>query len=256
MAHSYIEAYGNEEEAFVAYARANPSNVTFLIDTYETINGARCAVKAAKKIAPTDIRLSAVRLDSGDILGLSGEVRILLDREGLQDVKIFVSGNMDEYAIQELLSARAPIDGFGVGTKLDTAEDAPYLECAYKLVEYAGKPRMKTSAGKVTLPGRKQIFRRMKEGTIIGDTIALVGEEQDGLPLMEMVMKNGRRLLPRSDLEAIRGYTKEQLRALPGNLRQLEPTLPYDIRISSTILQLQQKSMRSLGYMREDGRHG
>ncbi len=114
MAHSYIEAYGNEEEAFVAYARANPSGVTFLIDTYEIINGARCAVNAVKKIAPEGIRLNAVRLDSGNILGLSGEVRILLDREGLQDVKIFVSGNMDEHSIRELLAARAPIDGFGV----------------------------------------------------------------------------------------------------------------------------------------------
>ena len=155
MAHSYIEAHEHEKEAFIAYARANPANVTLLIDTYDTLRGASHAADAMKKLAAEGIQTRAIRLDSGDILTLSKEVRSLLDGDGLKDVQLFVSGNIDEQGIRELLARGAPIDGFGVGTKLDTSEDTPYLEYAYKLVEYAGIPRLKISPGKATLPGRR-----------------------------------------------------------------------------------------------------
>ncbi len=245
MAHSYIEAHDNEEEAFLAYARANPANVTLLIDTYDTLQGARHAANAAKKLAAEGIRTRAVRLDSGDILALSKEVRSFLDRNGLGDVEIFVSGSIDERGIGRLLAGGAPIDGFGVGTKLDTSEDAPYLECAYKLVEYAGKPRLKTSAGKATLPGRKQIFRRMNRGAIAGDTITLDPERPGGEPLLRKVMEKGRRLEKAPDLAAIARYTGDQLRALPGNLRRLETDPPYDVRISPALLKLREETRKS-----------
>ncbi len=244
MAHSYIEAHESEEEAFVTYARANRDNVTLLIDTYDPLRGACRAAAAAKKLAAEGIRTHAVRLDSGDILSLSKEIRALLDREGLREVQIFVSGNMDEQEIRRLLAGGAPIDGFGVGTKLDTSEDAPYLECAYKLVEYAGRPRLKTSTGKATLPGRKQVFRKMKGGVMGGDTIALERETHEGEPLLRKVMENGRRLVGAPDLAAIARYTGEQLRALPENLRRLETDPPYDVRVSPAMLRLQEETRK------------
>ena len=247
MAHSYIEAYGDEEESFIAYARANPGNVTFLIDTYDTLTGALRAANAATKLAREGIRTRAVRLDSGDIPVLSKEVRALLDHQGLHDVGIFVSGNIDEYGIRQLLGAGAPIDGFGVGTKLDTSADSPYLECAYKLVEYAGKPRLKTSTGKATLPGRKQIFRRIKDGVMVGDVITLVDDEQEGLPLMEKVLEKGRRLSPGPALSSIALYTKGQLESLPKNLRRLETDPTYGVRISPAVLRLQEEAIKLYG---------
>ena len=255
MAHSYIEAHDDEEAAFLTYARANPDNVTLLVDTYDTLQGARHAIRAAKTLAREGIRVRSVRLDSGDILALSREVRALFDREGLTEVGIFVSGNMDEYEIENLLAAGAPIDGFGVGTKLDTAEDAPYLECAYKLVEYDGRPRLKTSAGKATLPGRKQVFRRTEGGRMVGDTVALAAEEgMAGSPLLVRVMEGGRRLSPQLDLPAIAGYAQEQLQALPETLRCLETDPPYDVRFSPALRRLQEETLRSLGINGETGR--
>ena len=179
MAHSYVEAHRTEEEAFLAFARANPGNVTLLIDTYDTLAGAHHAASAARIAAKEGIRTRAVRLDSGDLLALSKEVRKILDAEGQKDIQILASGNLDEKAIAALLDAGAPIDGFGVGTKLDTSDDAPYLECAYKLMEYEGTPRMKRSIGKETFPGRKQIFRKVEDGRMAGDTIT-VGRGRGG----------------------------------------------------------------------------
>jgi nicotinate phosphoribosyltransferase len=250
MAHSYIEAHETEEQAFLAYARADPPNVTLLIDTYDTLRGPRHAASAARKLAAEGIRTRAVRLDSGDILTLSKDVRSLLNREGLAEVQIFVSGNIDERGIGELLAGGAPIDGFGVGTKLDTSEDAPYLECAYKLVEYAGKPRLKTSTGKATLPGRKQIFRRTNGGTIAGDTITLEDERSQGEHLLRKVMEPGRRLETPPDRAAIAEVTGGQLRALPETLCRMETDPPYDVRISSALLRLREET-RTVHGLRE-----
>lgn len=244
MAHSYIEAHESEEDAFIAYARANPANVTFLIDTYDTIHGARAAANAAKKLALEGIRTHAVRLDSGDIFGLSREVRLLLDRNHLPDIQIFVSGDIDEYRIQKLLDAGAPINGFGVGTRLDTSEDAPFLECAYKLAEYAGEPRLKTSQGKATLPGRKQIYRHLKEGVIMGDTVTLENDPREGLPLVQKIMEKGRRLHPDHDLTSLARYTGAQLKALPEHLRRLETEPSYPVEIAPVLLRLQAETRR------------
>jgi nicotinate phosphoribosyltransferase len=247
MAHSYIEAVGNEEEAFVAFARANPNNVTFLIDTYDTARGARYAVDAAKRLIREGIRTQAVRLDSGDLLALSKEVRSILDQNGFPDIKIIASGNIDEHVIQTLVSSGAPIDAFGVGTKLDTSEDAPYIECAYKLMEYDGKPKLKKSSGKATLPGRKQVMRCFREGTMAKDTVTLEGDVQEGIPLVEKVMDQGRRLSPTPDVAALAAYTKSQLQSLPKYLRQLAIVSSYPVKIAPALIRLKETAEQSIG---------
>jgi len=247
MAHSYIEAFGNEEEAFVAFGRANPNNVTFLIDTYDTLKGARAAVNAARRLSKEGVQTSAVRLDSGDFLALSKEVRSILDQNGLPEIRILVSGNVDEIMIRKLLAAGAPIDAFGVGTKLDTSEDAPYMECAYKLMEYDGKPRLKKSSGKATLPGRKQVLRSYKEGIMIRDTITEDGDMQEGTSLIEKVMDQGRRLQPPHDLKKIAAYTKSQLESLPEYLRQLSTTPSYPVEIAPSLIRLREITEQSIG---------
>ncbi len=242
MAHSFIEAMGGEEEAFLAFARSNPNNVTLLIDTYDTLNGAHHAARAALALAPERITTSAVRIDSGDILNLSFEVRRILNGYGLAHVKIFASGNLDEYEIDRLLTASAPIDGLGIGTKLDTVEDAPYLECAYKLMEYAGKPTMKYSSGKQTIPGAKQVFRCFQEGIMTGDTVSLSNSGVEGLPLLEHVMKEGRRLSASPSFASIAAHVKDQLRALPANLRGLEPTASYPVDMDPGVRRLRESA--------------
>jgi nicotinate phosphoribosyltransferase len=244
MAHSYVEAHEDELEAFLDFAYANPENTTLLIDTYDVLEGAKKAVAAAKKLKERGIRVRAVRIDSGDLLTLSQDVRLILDQGGFQDIRIFASGNLDEYAIRELMSRGAPIDGFGVGTKLDTSEDAPYLECAYKLMEYAGRPRFKKSQGKATVPGRKQVFRQF-DGTIMrGDIITIEGDEAEGIPLLSKVMSGGQRISSPRDLKEIASYTRSQLQSLPPHFRELKTKPPYPVKISPALVGLKKETMR------------
>jgi nicotinate phosphoribosyltransferase len=247
MAHSYVEAHEDELEAFLSFARANPNNTTLLIDTYDVHKGARKAVEAAKRLKETGINVRAVRLDSGDLLVLSKDVRQILDQDGLKDVRIFASGNLDEYAIRDLLSQGAPIDGFGVGTKLDTSEDAPYLECAYKLMEYAGTPRFKKSQGKATIPGRKQVFRQFEDKTMVGDILTVEGDEIEGVPLLAKVMEGGRRIVGRQDLKEIAKYTRSQVKSLPAHFQRLETTPLYPVKVSPALSRLGQELERWLG---------
>src|SRR5678815_1298996 len=172
MAHAYIQAHDSEREAFETFARAQPGNVVLLIDTYDTEQGARIVANLAPRLRESGITIKAVRLDSGDLMIHSRKVRRILDDAGLKDIGIFCSGNLDEYRLRDLVQDGAPINGFGVGTRLDTSEDAPSLECVYKLVEYDGQPRRKRSEGKATWPGRKQVFRQYgSSGQMEGDTI-------------------------------------------------------------------------------------
>ncbi len=247
MAHSYIEAHEDELEAFLSFARANPNNTTLLIDTYDVHSGARKAVEAARRLKGRGIIVRAVRLDSGDLLVLSKDVRQILDQAGLTDVRIFASGNLDENAIRDLLSQGAPINGFGVGTKLDTSEDAPYLECAYKLMEYAGTPRFKKSEGKATIPGRKQIFRQFEDKTMVGDVLTVEGDEIEGVPLLAKVMSGGKIISRRQDLKEIAAYTRSQLKSLPAHFQRLETTPPYPVKVSPILSRLGQELERRLG---------
>ena len=175
------------------------------------------------------VPVEAVRLDSGDLAALAREVRGILDAGGCKAVHIVVSGNLDEWEIERLLAAGAPVDAFGVGTRLDVSADAPYLDCVYKIQEYAGRPRRKRSAGKATWPGRKQVFREFDaDGRILIDTIGLADESLAGTPLLQPVMRQGRRL-PQPSLEQARVHARRELAQLPDRCRRLhdpEPLAP------------------------------
>ncbi len=160
MAHSYVQAFPHEIDAFRAFARTFPAGPTLLIDTYDTIAAAHKAVVVARELAARGQRLAGVRLDSGDIPALAREVRRIFDAAGLSDVRIFVSGGLDEEIIEDYLDAGAPIDAFGVGTRMNVSADAPYLDMAYKLVQYGGRNVAKLSPGKATWPDAKQVWRR------------------------------------------------------------------------------------------------
>lgn len=221
MAHSFIQAFENEMDAFDAFARIYPGT-TLLVDTYDTLRGIDRVIELAERLGER-FTVNAVRLDSGDLGTLSKAARAKLDAAGLHQVGIFASSGLDEYRITALLNDDCPIDGFGVGTKLVVAEDAPALDMAYKLVEYDGAGRTKFSSGKVIYPGRKQVFRRVDDGVFVGDTLGKPGERVDGEPLLVPVMKNGRRLAQADPgLEAARGWARRQIDALPPQLRSLE----------------------------------
>ena len=155
MAHSYITGFPNEADAFRAYARTFPDRSIFLLDTYDTVNGARIAVEVALEMEATGKRLTAIRLDSGDLDYLSRQVRQILDDAGLDYVRVLVSGGLDEYEIERLVTGGAPIDMFGVGTRVGVSGDAPWCDLVYKMVCYDGRPVMKLSGGKESLPGRE-----------------------------------------------------------------------------------------------------
>lgn len=239
MAHSYIQAHDSELEAFRSFAAAQPDNLVFLIDTYDTEAGARLVARLASELRADKVHIRAVRLDSGDLAEHARRVRAILDSAGFPDIGIFASGNLDEHALKDLLAAGAPIDGFGLGTRLDVSQDAPALDCAYKLTEYAGRPRRKRSEGKASWPGRKQVWRRYDAaGRMCGDTIALDGETTAGEPLLVPVMRAGRRTAPAEPLAVGRARAAEQLAQLPEALRSLDPAPPYPVAFSSGLRQL------------------
>lgn len=234
MAHSFIQTHDDETEAFYDFACSQPQNVVLLIDTYDSERGARRVVELAPRLQAQGIVIRAVRIDSGDLNQVARRVRSILDAGGLAKVNIFCSGNLDEYQLQDLLAQGAPIDGFGIGTRLDVSSDAPYLDCAYKLQEYAGRPRRKRSPRKATWPGRKQVYRRYSpdDGRMIGDVLALADDQQDGEALLQPVMRGGRRLQLGSPLVVLRERARAQLARLPDSLRQLHDAPVYPLTIS------------------------
>ncbi len=220
MAHSFILAHESEEKAFSHFLKTYPENSILLVDTFDTINGVRHAVEAVKRAGLRNFR--GIRLDSGDIETLAKKSRQILDSAGFEKAMIFVSGGLNEYKIKELMQKRAPIDGWGVGTELVVSADTPYLDCAYKLVEYRGRPKMKLSPEKVTLPSRKQIFRKYENGIIAEDKIALIDEKIDGSPLMKRYIHRGRIVMDPPSLEAIRKKAQESFDSLPPKVREIE----------------------------------
>lgn len=232
MAHSYVECFENERAAFEAYTRSYPDGATLLIDTYDTVEGARTAALVARELATRGGWLGAVRLDSGDLLELSRRVRSVLDEAGLPDVTIFASGNLDEHGIARLLAAGAPIDGFGVGSRLGAPADAPTIDLVYKLVSFDGRPVLKLSPDKETLPGAKQAWRRVLDGRFAGDVISLLEEDgpEGAEPLLEPAIQAGRRAA-REPLDALRARAAAQRAALPPAQRALEAS-PYPVSVS------------------------
>ena len=239
MAHSFIQVHDDESAAFEAFARARPESPILLIDTYDTAQGARKVVALAKRLRSEGIAIGGVRLDSGDLIELSKSVRRILDEGGLTEMRIFASGGLDEDKLQLAMAEEAPIDGFGVGTNLTTSEDAPALDCAYKLQEYAGQARRKRSAGKITWPGRKQVFRRYgSDGRMTGDVLTIEGDEQAGEALIGKVMAGGKRLAPDPSLDQSRAHAADQLKRLPPALRALDPDARYPVEISPALQDL------------------
>jgi nicotinate phosphoribosyltransferase len=235
VAHSYIQAHDDEYEAFRAFARVHPETV-LLVDTYDTLAGVRNVVRLARELG-SDFRVRAVRLDSGDLAALAFESRRILDAAGLQRVGIVASGGLDEEAIARLVAAGAPIDGFGVGTEMGVSRDAPAMDIAYKLVEYAGRARLKLSPGKAILPGRQQIIRIEHDGLAHHDVLARFDEPAAGRPLLVPVMKSGVRLpAGRVSLDEARACAALERDRLPPPIRGIEPARPgYPITISTAL---------------------
>jgi nicotinate phosphoribosyltransferase len=231
LAHSFVMAYDDEEKSFHDFKRVFPDQAVLLVDTYDTL-------AAVDKIIAAGIRAAAVRLDSGDRLSLSKEVRRRLDKAGFATTKIFVSGDLDENSIASLLAAGAPIDGFGVGTALATSQDAPSLSGVYKLVEFDGQPRMKLSRDKQSYPCSKQVFRSADNGMYTGDMLGMTGETLPGAPLLMCVMREGKCVAPSPSPKAIREYVSECLRKLPAAVLRLENPAEYPVRLSGKLVNL------------------
>lgn len=247
MAHSYIEVHELEVQAFRAYADSLTGlrgPLMLLIDTYDTEAAARKIVALAPALERRGARIASVRLDSGDLAAHARLVRTIFDQGGLQEVSIFASGNLDEWRLQQLLQAGAPIDGFGIGTALSTSADAPALDAVYKLQSYAGKPRRKRSEGKATWPGAKQVWRWSgPDGRLERDLVALADEAAPagGLALLQPVMRAGRRIAPPEALPALREHAAAQLATLPNPLRGLDSVAAaqaYPVAISDPLQQL------------------
>jgi nicotinate phosphoribosyltransferase len=230
MAHSYIQSHDDEGQAFREFVRLYPET-TLLVDTYDTLEGVRKVATLARTMG-AEFNVRAVRLDSGDLVNLSEEARRILDEAGLEHVRIIASGNLDEYGIARIMAAAAPVDAFGVGTRLGVSQDAPYLDSAYKLVEYRGEGRLKFGdRGAATLPWRKQVLRQVEGGAWARDVIARFDERLPGVPLLEQVMRAGKRLPGGElDLQKARARVREQLEALPHNLLALaQADPPYEV---------------------------
>jgi nicotinate phosphoribosyltransferase len=249
MAHSFIQAHRSELAAFEAFARARPNRPTLLVDTYDTEAAVAKLIGLAARLAADGISIGGVRIDSGDLAAHAKAVRRLLDDAGLRDITVFASGNLDEHRIAQLLAAQAPIDGFGVGTALDTSIDAPALDAVYKLQAYAGAARRKRSEGKATWPGAKQVCRAFDaSGQMLRDIVQLDDERPVAQPLLQLCMRAGRRVTPAPSLDEIRGYHAAQMRTLPVALRSLEPTpRSYAVEISTAVRALAREVDAAMG---------
>ena len=243
MAHSYVEAFRSEADAFHAFAEDFQGRATFLVDTYNTIRGVKVAIEVIQRLGLTG-RLG-IRLDSGDLSVLSRKARRLLDEAGLRDVRVFASGSLDELAIDDLVRGGAPIDAFGVGTKMGVSADYPYLDSAYKLVSYQNRPVMKLSRDKVSAPGRKQVFRRARP---FSDWLGL---HKEPVPsgrerLLEPLMMKGKRQTTRPPLSQSLALFQADLAALPTTARELRSPKPPSVRSTVALRELTAKTRRKL----------
>ncbi|NWG11273.1 nicotinate phosphoribosyltransferase [Candidatus Bathyarchaeota archaeon] len=252
MAHSFILFFSREIESFRAFAKSFPKTSTFLIDTFDDIKGAKKAAVVAKELEKKGFRLNSVRLDSGDLVEISKKVRTLLDEKGLSYVKIFASGDLDEYRVEELLQKGARIDAFGVGTRMSTSADRPYVDVIYKLSEKMDKngrfvPAMKLSEGKITFPGRKQVFRAVDgSGKFVKDIVGLHNEKVEGEPLLVRVMEKGEIVYELPTLEKIRETALENLSKLPDEYKRLENAPSYPVEHSPRLKKMVSELTRDL----------
>jgi nicotinate phosphoribosyltransferase len=240
MAHAFVQAHPDEAESFRAFARAFGDATVLLVDTYDTHRGIEHAIEVASECRARGVEIRGIRLDSGDLAALAHHARRRLDQAGFPDVQVFVSGGLDEHQIQRLLDKeRAPIDGFGVGSALGVADDAPTLDSVYKLVAHGGRPVRKTSTGKEIWPGAKQVWRAPDWS---GDTVALADEPPpsvDHRALLVDVMQGGRRTAAgERSLDEANEYFAAEWGALPDTLMDLAAPGEYPITVSHRLQQL------------------
>jgi len=248
MSHSFIMAHESERQAFENFARTFPKLNTILVDTYDTAQGVRNVAELAERLAKEDIKIQAVRLDSGDLYQLGRQARAILDQHGQTDVAIFASGNLDEYRIAELIRAGAPIDAFGVGTALTVSDDAPSADYTYKLADYLGRPRLKTSAGKTTVPARKQVFRGIDaSGHYSQDLVGLMDETPSSvgrefkpvvakiIPTLQTVFENGQRANAHTTLDESRDHFMTEFAMLGARQRSLTSPAVYPVRLTAAL---------------------
>ncbi|MCS6965597.1 MAG: nicotinate phosphoribosyltransferase [Candidatus Kapabacteria bacterium] len=268
QAHSWIQSFGDELEAFRTFAQIYPDRCVLLVDTYNTLaSGIPNAIRVAKELEASGYRLLGIRIDSGDLAALSKRARQMLDEAGLTYVKIFTSNQLDEYVVRSLLQQGAPVDGFGIGTRLVTAYDCPALDGVYKLVECGGYPTLKVSDDftKVLLPGRKRLFRyRHPDGSFAADGISLIEEASPPVelyhpfypmqrtlvsdlsaePLLQPVLSNGKLCSSPPSLAEVRAYAAERFRQLPDVHKRFENPHLYTVGISRPLMELRDRLVR------------
>ena len=234
MAHSFVQRFDNEMDSFENYYKIYGKDSILLIDTYDT-------EKAAKSITKYKNNIRAVRIDSGDLLEHSKKVRKILDDNECEQVLIVASSDLNEYKIKHLLENNAPIDAFGIGTELATSRDDPTLAAVYKLMEYRGKPKIKTSEEKITFPGRKQIYRKYDKNGFFKEDILMLESEvppSDSEALLIPIMKKGVLAHQLPSLEEIRQFYLKNIEKLPNEFKDLERTFDYKIKISKKLDEL------------------
>jgi nicotinate phosphoribosyltransferase len=248
MAHSFVQVHDDEIQAFEDFARARPEGVILLIDTYNTEEGARKVVELAPRLKRDGISIRGVRIDSGDLTASARKVRAILDAGGLNDVIILVSGGINEDVLKNMMAKSAPINGFGIGVNLAASVDVPAFDCAYKLQEYAGKPKRKLSEGKATWPGRKQVWRAYDaQGRMAGDVLSVEADRQTGDALIVPVMRAGMRVAPAETLAAIRERAARELARLPEPLRRLDAGATYPVKVADALIALAKKADAVVG---------
>jgi len=252
MAHSFVMSFKYEIDSFLAYANTFPGKSILLVDTYDTRNGIKNALKLGLYLKARGYRLLGIRLDSGNIAVLSKLARRLLDKAGLSYVKIFASGNLDEFKISKLLKVGACVDSFGVGTNMGTSIDAPCLDVIYKVSEVTDAtgeffPTMKLSRAKVTYPGRKQVFRVTdKQGRFVRDILGLADDRIRAKPLLRKIVAKGKVIYKTPPLDKIRGFLKNRLDKFPPGLKDLGAGYRYPVLVSPRLKKLQAALARHL----------
>ena len=249
MAHSFVGSFDREIDAFRAFVTSFPNHSILLIDTYDTLDGACKAVEIAKEMAAKGQRLQGVRIDSGDLKQLAIEVRKIFDEAGLKDVTIIGSGGLDEFELADFTEAGIPYDSYGVGTKMGVSADAPWFDMAYKLVEYDGRPVLKLSTGKISWPGKKQVFRvRDDRDQLQKDIIALRDENISGAePLLQKVMAGGKIAVRQPTLEEIKATFKAEFGTLADAVKAIRHPASYPLETSSQLTKLREQLSRRLG---------
>jgi nicotinate phosphoribosyltransferase len=247
MAHSFVSSFEREIDAFRAYVASFPSTAILLIDTYDTIEGARNAAEVGREMAGRGEKLIGVRIDSGDLAAQARVVRKILDDAGLPQVKIIGSGGLDEYHLADMAEAGVPFDSYGVGTKMGTSADAPWTDMSYKLVEYKDRPMLKLSTGKASWPGKKQVFRqRDGQGNLERDIIGLRDEKIVGESLLEEAMRDGKTIAPRPSLAESREILAAEFAALPRNTKAIRDPSDYPVDLSPKLKTLRDETVDRL----------